>query len=356
MGYFHQESGGQDTYYYKDLWEYDPLNDAWTKKADFPNGRFRAVAFAIGNKGYVGTGYKIDTPNVSKDIWAYDPSSNTWTQKADLPNSPKVLAVGFSIGGKGYIGTGGTDSVQFTKDFWAYDTLTNSWAQQADFGGSARNGAVGLSIGGKGYIGTGSDGFSSLKDFWEYTPAADCMAPTNLTTTNITATTAKLRWNKVADATKYKLKFRRDSSGAEWYGIFINPPDTFFSVSNLQPGGKYAWKIKSICSNEKSGFSAVKKFTTLLRLSEGLSTTASLQVYPNPFAATAVISFSVQSAAASSIILYDLKGTKVETILKKELEAGAYQIPFDRKNLASGIYLLRLKLDSETSVMKVVIE
>ena len=156
---------------YKDFWEYDPVSNTWTRKADFGGtARDFAVGFSIGSKGYIGTGN--DGINNHKDFWEYDPSTNVWTQKIDFAGTARTWATGFSIGSKGYIGTG-FDNVSFYKDFWEYDPAINGWTQKADFGGTARAGAGGLSIGTKGYIGTGNDNTALTKDFWEYDPAAN---------------------------------------------------------------------------------------------------------------------------------------------------------------------------------------
>ncbi|HUM48326.1 MAG TPA: hypothetical protein PLD84_15450, partial [Chitinophagales bacterium] len=171
---------GSDFYnYLKGFWEYDPATDAWTQKADVGGtGRDYAVGFSIGNKGYIGTGEFFDGSfHFYNDFWEYDPLSNVWTKKADFGGAGRANAVGFSIGNKGYIGTGyfydGSD--HFFKDFWEYDPDTDTWTQKADFGGTARFSPVGFSIGDKGYVGTGFDGtpFPDYlkKDFWEYDPA-----------------------------------------------------------------------------------------------------------------------------------------------------------------------------------------
>src|SRR5439155_25480349 len=125
--------------------------------------RYGAVGFSIGNKGYIGIGYHI---GVEKDFWEYDPVTNAWTQKADFGGTAREQGVGFSIAGKGYIGTGSASN-GLSRDFWEYDPVTNAWTQKANFGGIGRWLATGFSIGGKGYIGTGRDAFPSLlKDFW----------------------------------------------------------------------------------------------------------------------------------------------------------------------------------------------
>src|SRR5580765_7934112 len=80
--------------------------DNWTQKADFGGGqRSMAVAFSIGDKGYVCTGH--DGGGILKnDLWEYDPATNVWTKKADFPGPARNWAVGFSIRSKGYVGTG----------------------------------------------------------------------------------------------------------------------------------------------------------------------------------------------------------------------------------------------------------
>ena len=142
----------------------------WIELSDFEGvPRTDAVAFSIGNKGYVGTGY--DGSDRLNDFWEYDPQLNNWTRKADFPGAPRNGAVGFGTDTKGYIGTG-YEGVNRLKDFWEYDPATNTWVQISDFGGTARYGAVAFAIDNKGYIGTGYDG-NALKNFWEYDPSTD---------------------------------------------------------------------------------------------------------------------------------------------------------------------------------------
>lgn len=160
--------------YNNDLWEYDPATNVWAQKANFPGGpRWRATAFSIGTKGYVGTGITDNNYfNSTKDFWEFDPFKNEWTRKADFGGGLRQSAVGFRIADKGYIGTGG-DQLNLLADFWEYDPTTNNWTKKADYAGhQTRGSAVGFNIGDKGYIGTGS-GDNVTADFWEYDPSAD---------------------------------------------------------------------------------------------------------------------------------------------------------------------------------------
>jgi N-acetylneuraminic acid mutarotase len=160
----------------KDWWEYDPVLNVWTQRADFAGtGRTAAVGFAIGNRGYLGTGRPEDMSYL-KDFWEFDPDANEWLQKADFGGTARYSATGFSISNVGYLGIGIDAAYTGTKDFWAYDPALDIWTKMADFGGEPRLNAVGFSIGQKGYIGTGdnfNNGVYTYSDFWEYDPTSN---------------------------------------------------------------------------------------------------------------------------------------------------------------------------------------
>lgn len=170
--------GNEEGTSFLDFWEYDPVSDSWTQKANFAGvDRTASVGFSIGNMGYIGIGYNGENRGTNlKDFWQYNPVTNCWTRKADFKGVARHSAVGLSIGSKGYIGTG-LDSITDMRDFWEYNPETNSWVQKADFPGRARSRATGFTIGNKGYLGTGySAGLGTNedhKDFWEYNPDTD---------------------------------------------------------------------------------------------------------------------------------------------------------------------------------------
>jgi len=159
---------GEDRY--NDLWEYDSEKDFWQQKSQFPGlARNGAVAFGTENKGYIGTGY--DGYEKLKDFWEYDPISNEWTQKADFAGSARYGAVSFSIANKGYIGTGYDGNT--LKDFWQYNPESDAWTQIVSIGGSKRRDAVSFVINGMAYVGTGLNNGSYISDFWAYDPSKE---------------------------------------------------------------------------------------------------------------------------------------------------------------------------------------
>jgi len=72
-------------------------------------GRYGAVGFSLGSKGYVGAG-KSETILV-QDFWEWDQATNLWTQKANYPATFTAETKGFTIGNKGYAGVGTNTAV-----------------------------------------------------------------------------------------------------------------------------------------------------------------------------------------------------------------------------------------------------
>lgn len=151
----------------KDLWEYNPVSDTWTQKANFTGtARRQAVGFAINNIGYAGTGEDINGP--TDDFFSYNPSTNAWQSIASYPGGVRKGAVGFTMGDQGYVGTG-DDNNGYKNDFYQYEPSTDSWDQKANFPSTPRTGAVGWGLFPNAYIATGYDNTLSFKkDVWAY--------------------------------------------------------------------------------------------------------------------------------------------------------------------------------------------
>ena len=71
------------------------------------------------------------------------------------------------------------------------------------------------------------------------------------------------------------------------------------------------------------------------------------QNYPNPFNPTTTIRFAIPSNVKSEmsnvkIIIYDVLGREVQTLVNENLSPGTYEVDFDGSNLPSGIYYYTL--------------
>ena len=145
---------------FNDLWEYDPTNNIWTQKADYPVIRASTTSFVIDDIAYVGTGHDytiIETNrayrrNPTNDFYAYNPVMNQWDSIAPIPTAI-TGAIGLSIGSKGYV-IGGADTLECLSTIYEYDAVTNRWTTKTPLPTTHCAGA-GNTINGKAYIGMG---------------------------------------------------------------------------------------------------------------------------------------------------------------------------------------------------------
>jgi hypothetical protein len=63
------------------------------------------------------------------------------------------------------------------------------------------------------------------------------------------------------------------------------------------------------------------------------------QNYPNPFNPTTEIQFSIPATGQTSLIVYDMLGREVATLVNDNLTAGSYKAKFDAASLSSGTYV-----------------
>jgi hypothetical protein len=73
------------------------------------------------------------------------------------------------------------------------------------------------------------------------------------------------------------------------------------------------------------------------------ATTFSLaQNYPNPFNPSTTIQYSLDRAAETSLVVYDVTGDVVATLFNEHQSAGAHSVLFDASTVPSGVYYYRL--------------
>jgi hypothetical protein len=65
--------------------------------------------------------------------------------------------------------------------------------------------------------------------------------------------------------------------------------------------------------------------------------------FPNPFNPSTKISFTIPNAGHVSLVVYDLLGKEISTLVDSDLGAGTHSVTFDGKNLASGTYIYRIR-------------
>jgi hypothetical protein len=79
------------------------------------------------------------------------------------------------------------------------------------------------------------------------------------------------------------------------------------------------------------------------------------QNYPNPFNPTTTIEYAIGDAGHVSLKIYNILGQVVKTLVDKKQVAGAHQVDFDGRDLASGVYFYTLKSGSFVKTQKMVL-
>ena len=175
---------------FKDLWEYDDVNNVWIERPSIGGSkRQNAFVFVINNIAYVGGG--LDNGRYVQDFYKFDVTQletgipwialNGLTGKdvngnAIVQPKPRESASTFVIGNYGYLMCGNPGP---TGDTWQYDPKTDSWLQYFSFtnntpvAGVSRSGAVSfaLTTNGKtyGYLTTGGPTTSTkYDDVWRF--------------------------------------------------------------------------------------------------------------------------------------------------------------------------------------------
>jgi hypothetical protein len=84
------------------------------------------------------------------------------------------------------------------------------------------------------------------------------------------------------------------------------------------------------------------------------------QNYPNPFNPSTRIKFAIGSRQLVTLIVYDVLGNEIVTLVNEEKPAGEYEVTFDShsgeiRNLTSGIYFYQLKANTFIETKKMIL-
>ena len=117
----------------------------------------------------------------------------------------------------------------------------------------------------------------------------------------------------------------------------------FAKESNPRFG--YDWIPSSVITSLKDDNSA-KKLPVIYQL---------YQNYPNPFNPTTTIKYGIPRNSHVKIVLYDILGREVTTLVNEIKNSGYYTVRFNASSLASGIYFYRIKAGNFIQVKKMML-
>jgi len=170
-----------------------------------------------------------------------------------------------------------------------------------------------------------------------------------------------LKWNKIANASKYHLQVSKDSLFSNFVYDDSTLSDTTQQLISLSDGTKYFWRIGAMGNSGGSVFSNTWKFTTTGSNNQQTipDTYVLEQNYPNPFNPSTVITYKIPDGGFVTMKVYNLLGNLVTTLVSENKPAGTYTVEFDAKKranpLPSGVYFYRLQVGNFVSTKKMVV-
>jgi N-acetylneuraminic acid mutarotase len=115
-------SGNNNGEIQQDMWMYDATANKWTEKTkiynydddnDFDDDygsipRQNAVAFVMGSFVYLASG---ENGSITSVTWRYNPATDSWTQKTGFEGTGRTGAVAYTLGDRGFVLTGRSGSL-----------------------------------------------------------------------------------------------------------------------------------------------------------------------------------------------------------------------------------------------------
>jgi len=98
------------------------------------------------------------------------------------------------------------------------------------------------------------------------------------------------------------------------------------------------------------GWTGLKNFNTGVPDEFSMS-----QNYPNPFNNTSNLKFEIANLGDVKLVVYDVMGREVQTLVNEELQPGTYEVTFDANGLNSGVYFYKLTTGDYTATKRMVL-
>jgi hypothetical protein len=156
-------------------------------------------------------------------------------------------------------------------------------------------------------------------------------------------------------------------------GRNITEIDTNFVVGSIPPGATFAAPRGVAFVDGNDGYwyaftadfdgNVVKKwrnpgFVGIIEVDNGNALISEFdlrQNYPNPFNPTTSIPFSLRRAADVKLVIYNVRGQVVKTLVNERLNAGSYEYDFDAAGMASGTYFYRIFFDGQNQTKRMML-
>jgi hypothetical protein len=184
------------------------------------------------------------------------------------------------------------------------------------------------------------------------------LPPTNLVLQNSASNEITLTWNDNSSREDGYVIERMQNSETSFTLLDTSKGSAKqFTDKNVGQGLTYTYRIKAYNSVSESDYSNEASLTLVgLKEEKEIPTEYSIsQNYPNPFNPITKLKFALPQTSLTKIIIYDLLGREVQTLINKELDAGYHGVNFNAYNFPSGIYFYKIHLGDFINTQKMVL-
>lgn len=178
-----------------------------------------------------------------------------------------------------------------------------------------------------------------------------------------------LEWQTATEVNNFGFDVeRRSSSLTEWekvgfvqgHGTTNSPKNYEFTDSELPNSDEVSYRLKQIDNDGTFAYSKTitVDLTTITSVDDEVIYKFALeQNYPNPFNPSTTFEFTVPSDVKSQtsdvkLIVYDILGREVATLVNQKIHSGNYEVKFEARNLSSGMYFYRIDIEDRYSATK----
>ena len=214
----------------------------------------------------------------------------------------------------------------------------------------------------------GSDGATAeegwyIDDIAIVEPNVFLEPPANLYAENINAGEIELNWEQPSTLPlSYNIYKRNNLNNS--YDLLTNTSEIFYLDTGLSYG-IYYYVVTAVYEEGESSFSnPAQAYSGSVSSDENIVQSVCkvelMNNYPNPFNPETTIQFTTENTENTEIIIFNIKGQKVKTLINKELDAGYHSVIWDGRDdndlpVSSGIYFYKMKAGDFTSVRKMLL-
>lgn len=207
----------------------------------------------------------------------------------------------------------------------------------------------------------GTSGYSAIFSFETGFPSTPTLFYPFSNTPDIPVDTI-FSWHPSQSADSYDFLLAR-SSDFNTSSLVLSETgitDTSYSVNGLNSYILYFWKVRAYNEYGFSNWSDTWKFRTVtvsdVEDEVPMPDEYTLeQNYPNPFNPATRIRVKIPESGVVSLKVYNLLGQEIAVLLNGYMNPGSYDLEFNGSNLASGIYLYRLRVNDFTASKKMIL-